>query len=47
VKKHNSKEQDSDDRNEGGEDTVSSACVNIFRLKTQQCKNSINVNRKL
>jgi hypothetical protein len=40
MKKHNSKEQDSDDRKEGGEDTVSSACVNTSRLQTQQCKNS-------
>lgn len=40
IKKHNSKEQDSDDRNEGGEDTISRTCVNTYRLQTQQCQNS-------
>jgi hypothetical protein len=40
MKKHNSKEQDADDRNEGGEDTISIACVNTSRLQTWQCRNS-------
>ena len=40
IKKHNSKEQDSDDRNEGGEDAISSTCVNTSRLQTHQYQNS-------
>jgi hypothetical protein len=40
MKKHNRKEQDSGDRNEGEEDAISSTCVNTSRLQTQQCQNS-------